>query len=52
MHTTPPDTQLCSRILYLLPSIDSASYYSYWLVVVCVLINWWPCKVFVLLTFV
>jgi hypothetical protein len=41
VHNTPPNAPLCSGLLSLLPSIDSA---SFWLVVVCVLVDWWPRK--------
>jgi hypothetical protein len=49
MHSTPPDASLCSRLPSLLPSIDSV---SFWLVVVCVVLDWWPSKADVLLIFV
>ena len=49
MHNTPPSAPLCLRLLSLLPSIDSA---SFWLVVACVLVDWWPHNANVLLIFV
>jgi hypothetical protein len=49
MHNTPPDAPLSLCLLSLLPSIDSA---SFWLVVVCFLVNWRPCKADAFLIFV
>ena len=49
MHNTPSNSSLCFHLLSLLPSIDAA---SFWLVVVCVLLDGRPCKADVLLIFV